>query len=629
MSLLRVVTVAAVLIACGGTPKRVRKPGDEYLQAIRFEGVSLSHDGLLAGLALKRNLDAGRSLDEYQLQLDTQRIVGLYQSRGYFSAEVTPRIERDGDAMTLIFAVVEGPRATASVVITGLPPEISQEDARALVQLENGAPFDYDAYASAKAPLLAMVENAGYAHAQLDAQVLADRAKARATLRYAIVAGERVTFGPVTVTGVDGALAEAARNRLPIREGDPYSTKTIAQAQQAIYGIGRFASVRIDVDRMSEGTVLPVKVVLAEAKRWEARAGIGAAFDTLTYQARLRGSLTHAGWPTPLTTLGVDFRPAYTVLRNNCAFFEVWECDYEPRIRLLGTAVQQDFLHEDVKADVEGGLDYLKLEAYTTTGARARVGIGMPFANRRVETRLGWQFGYYDFTDVSVAVDEATKMQLGIDRRERLGALSATFAADLRDDPISPHLGAYAELRVTHGGAYAGGAYNYLQLMPDLRGYLPLGKKAVLAMHGRLGVIYGDVAPTERFYAGGAQSQRGFPERHLSPFATGVDSEGNTVTVPIGGAAMVETGVELRVPFPLFGIPMGAALFLDGGDVTNTPGELDVRRLHWAAGIGLRPFYLPIGPIRLDFAYRLNRTGPTDPLPDERWSFVFSLGEAF
>ena len=101
------------------------------------------------------------------------------------------------------------------------------------------------------------------------------------------------------------------------------------------------------------------------------------------------------------------------------------------------------------------------------------------------------------------------------------------------------------------------------------------------------------------------------------------------VYVPIGGAAMIETGAELRVPFELFGIPMGAAAFLDGGDVTDKPSQLDVRNLHWAAGIGIRPYYLPIGPIRLDFAYRLNRTGPTDPLPGERFSFIFSLGEAF
>jgi outer membrane protein assembly factor BamA len=656
MSLLRVLTVAAALAACGGgATGRVRKPGDEYLKAIEFEGVSLSHEGLLSGLALKRNLDAGRNIDEYQLTLDVQRIAGLYQRRGYFSVTVEPRVERVGDASTLIFKVVEGPRATVSVVITGLPTEISYEDARALVQIENGDPFNYDLFADAKAPLLAMVENAGYAHAQLDAQVLADRAKARATLRYAFDPGQLVRFGPITITGVDGALAKAARNRIPIREGDPYSTKRVAEAQQAITGIGRFSAVRVDVDRMSDATVLPVKVVLAEATRWEARAGGGLGFDTLQYLARLRASLSHAGWPTPLTTLGVEFRPAVTLTRDTCALVELvtFSGDCEPRVlmRLIGTAEQKDFLHPNVTADADGGLDYLRLEAYTIAGARARLGVGMPLANRRVQTRIGWQFGLYDFEDLSHALvapdpnpeqiipaDPTLAMQLGVLERERLGAFSETISLDLRDNPFSPRRGVFGELRVTHGGTYAGGAYNYLQVMPEFRGYVPLGT-AVLAARARFGVITGDVPPTERFYAGGASSHRGFPERHLSPTAstmevTRTNPDGTmvtipAVTVPIGGAAMVETGVELRVPFKLFGVPMGAAAFLDGGDVTMEPGEIELGNLHWAAGMSLRPYYLPIGPIRLDLAYRLNRTGAGNPLPGERWTFLFSLGEAF
>ncbi|HEY5925341.1 MAG TPA: BamA/TamA family outer membrane protein [Kofleriaceae bacterium] len=620
----------------------MRKPGDEYLKEIKFEGVDhLSHAGLRSGLALTRTQQGGRAIDEYQLGLDTERIIGLYQRRGYFSATVVPRVERQGDATILIFKVVEGPRATASVVITGLPPEIPFPEARALVDVANGAFFDYDQFDAAKAPLLAMVENAGYAHARLEAQVLADRGKARATLRYALDPGSKVTFGPITITGVEGRLAEAARHRIPIKEGDPYSTKAVAETQQAIYGIGRFGTVRVDVDRMNEATVLPVKIVLREAARWQLLMGGGGGFDSLTYQARLRGSLTHAGWPTPLTTLGVDLRPALTVLREDCARYDVWNCDVQPRVRALGTATQQDFLRRDVKAELEGGWDYLQQEAFTTQGARVRLGVSMPFLSRRVEARISWQFGYSTFDDFALVVpDPADPTRLVPDPNlvnatntgsaERLGAFSETIAVDFRDSPITPHQGVYAELRVTQGGAYAGGAFNYLQLMPDLRGYVPLGR-AVLAGRAKLGMIIGDVPPTQRFFSGGASSQRGFPERYLSPFVTGRDrdDEDKVTSVPIGGAGVIETGVELRMPFMLFGIPMGAAVFLDGGDVTDTPGDLDVTNLHWATGVSFRPYYLPIGPIRLDLAYRLNRTGATEPLPGNHWAFIFSLGEAF
>ena len=630
------------MAACGGAAqKRVRKPGDEYLKDIKLEGVDhLSHSGLLSGLALTRNKTAGRAIDEYQLGLDTQRIIGLYQRRGYFSVTVVPRVEHKGDAQILIFKVVEGPRATAQVVIAGLPPEVPYAEARALVTVENGAEFDYDMFDLAKAPMLALVENAGYAHAQLDAQVLADRAKARATLRYTFDPGDKVLFGPITISGVDGALAEAAKSRVPIREGQPYSTKAIAQTQEAILGIRRFSSVRVDVDRMSEATVLPVKIVLREARPLELKGGGGVGFDPLTYQVRAIGIANYDGWPTPLTRVGAEFRPAYAVPRDTCAYFDVWNCeDPQLRVRLIGTVVQQDFLRRDVKADMEGGLDYLQLEAFTMQGARARLGVELPFAQRRVQARVGWQFAYYTFDNYALAVtDPADPMaripdpeliaKTGTERPERLGAFSETIAVDFRDNPIAPHRGIYAEMRVTQGGSYAGGAFDYVHLMPDLRGYVPLGA-AVLAARARVGAILGDVAPTERFFGGGASSQRGFPERYLSPTDSGLDFDDHLKTVPIGGAAMMEAGVELRAPFELFDTPMGFAVFLDGGDVTLTPDELDPTHLHWAAGFSLRPFYLPIGPIRLDFAWRLNRTGAGEPRAGDRFNFVFSLGEAF
>jgi len=70
-------------------------------------------------------------------------------------------------------------------------------------------------------------------------------------------------------------------------------------------------------------------------------------------------------------------------------------------------------------------------------------------------------------------------------------------------------------------------------------------------------------------------------------------------------------------------------LFLDGGDVTLAPGELDPGNLHVAIGAGLRFFYLPIGPIRLEVAQRLNRTGPDEPSAGNTRNYIISVGEAF
>jgi len=629
MSRLGIVVLLATA-ACGGAQKRPHKPGEEYLAAIKFEGnPSIGDKTLRQGLALNATLESGAPIDEYLVNLDTTRIVGAYQRRGYFSVDVKSHAARTGDATTIVFTVTEGPRATAKVEITGLPPEVSPSDARELVKLDDGAPFDYGPFDSAKVPMLALVENQGYAHAQLDAAVLADRATNTATLRYAIDAGPRVKFGEVTVTGVDGVLADAARNRVKFAPGDWYSSRAIAETQQAIYGLRRFESVRLDIDRATEAPVLPIKITLIEAKRLELRAGGGGGVDTLTVQARLRGIATYS---RGLTTTGLELRPAYFITTENCNFLDFWNCKRQPRLRAIATVVQQDLIRPYVRGEVEGGADYLQLEAYRTQGFRARVGLVSPIVTPKVEARIGWVFGYYEFREPNILLDAAIQQRLGIDHPERIGAFTQSVSLDLRDNPIEPTLGAYAELRISEAGAYAGSAYNYLQVTPDLRGYVPI-ERFVIAGRARLGLIRGDVPPTERYYSGGAGSQRGFSDRRLSPTLYGTDNDGKPISVVIGGAALIETGVELRTPRQRGGAKLGGVVFLDGGDVTETTDGLDLTRLHWAAGVGVRSYILPIGPIRLELAYRLNRYGAGEPQQGEsiwnRLELVIGVGESY
>lgn len=631
MSLVRMAVIAALIAAtgCGSTATRVRKPGDEYLVAIKIEGSkAIKAESLVPGLALNRNLEDGRAIDEYQLTIDIDRVAGAFQKLGYFSVRVTPRVERKGDAQILIFKIEEGPRATARVEITGLPPEVDPAEARALVKLADRAPFDYAKYDGAKTPLLALVENAGYAHAQLIANVLADRKGNTATLQYSFDTGPRVTFGKIEIIGVTGPLAEAARSRISFKEGGGYSTKAIAETQEAIYGMRLFSSVRVDADRTELQAVIPVKISLAEATHWEARGGIGFGIDVLTYNARLRGSLSRTGWPTPLTTLGAEFRPAITVLRDNCALLEVTDCAYQPRIRLVGTATQQDLMRRDVKGEVEGGYDYVTLEGYLQKGSRVRLGVRSPIGTPRLQAQAGIQLASYEFDNINPAIDDATRVALGLTKHELLRNLVQSIALDLRDDPVSPTRGAYAAVTLAEGFAIAGGKYDYFQMTPELRGFLPLGK-SVLAARARFGAILGKVPPTERYYAGGAASQRGFADRRLSPEAMNVNAMGNPISVVIGGAAVFETGVELRRHWEPWGVKAGWVVFLDGGDVTRAASDIDVSNLHWAVGAGIRFFYLPIGPIRLEVAQRLNRYGAGEPSVGERRNYVISVGEAF
>src|SRR6185503_914863 len=171
---------------------------------------------------------------------------------------------------------------------------------------------------------------------------------------------------------------------------------------------------------------------------------------------------------------------------------------------------------------------------------------------------------------------------------------------------------------------------------PELRGYVSLGD-VVIAARARVGAILGEVPVTERYYSGGTSGQRGFAPRRLSPLATGIVAMGTADekqrSVVIGGAGLIETGVELRHRLgTLATLPIGANLFLDGGDVKQTPEELDPWNLYWAAGAGLWVKFVGDLKAHVDIGHRLNRT-ESDPLAaPTAWSklaWQIGVGESY
>jgi outer membrane protein assembly factor BamA len=147
--------------------------------------------------------------------------------------------------------------------------------------------------------------------------------------------------------------------------------------------------------------------------------------------------------------------------------------------------------------------------------------------------------------------------------------------------------------------------------------YYRLGENWVLARETQVGLQPafsipsnaepGDPIPlAERFFAGGGNTQRGFPDNQAGPrdLLTGF---------PLGGSAMLFNNTELR--FPLYGPNINGVLFEDAGNVYSSLGNISFRvdqrnpgdfdyMVH-AVGFGVR-YRTPIGPLRVDLAYSIN-----------------------
>ncbi len=151
---------------------------------------------------------------------------------------------------------------------------------------------------------------------------------------------------------------------------------------------------------------------------------------------------------------------------------------------------------------------------------------------------------------------------------------------------------------------------------------------------------YGKLQETpfiRRFFAGGPNGIRAFPFNSLGP-----GNNASLIEAQFGADIKIETSIEYRYFFfQTLGKPSGVALFIDAGNVWQRKGAnaLSFKELGnsfaLGAGYGFR-IGTPIGPIRLDFAYRV--FDPTQPA-EKRWAFKrwhltsflfnFGIGEAF
>jgi outer membrane protein insertion porin family len=151
----------------------------------------------------------------------------------------------------------------------------------------------------------------------------------------------------------------------------------------------------------------------------------------------------------------------------------------------------------------------------------------------------------------------------------------------------------------------------------------------------------GNPTPLERrFYAGGPNSLRGWGFNLLGPGNNPADSA--LAVSRLGSDIKLEFSLEQRLSFfRTFGYPSGIVIFFDAGNIWTREGENALaastffEQLGVNTGLGLR-FGTPIGPLRLDFAYRIY--DPSLPLADrwqiQKWQlgsfqFNFGIGEAF
>lgn len=191
---------------------------------------------------------------------------------------------------------------------------------------------------------------------------------------------------------------------------------------------------------------------------------------------------------------------------------------------------------------------------------------------------------------------------------DRAGVVAVAFIQDRRDDPVDSHTGVYNTIDTGYAWSGIGSGTNYTRLSFRNSTYHRIGRDIVLARTLQFGWIHNlggtpeDIPLAERFFSGGASSNRAFPDNQAGPRDT-------KTGFPLGGNGMLFHSTELR--FPLIGNNVGGVLFHDIGNVYADVADLTLRYrqrniqdFNYAVnsfGFGIR-YRTPIGPIRVDFS---------------------------
>ena len=572
-----------------------------------------------------------RTFDPVSWEADLKRIVRLYQARGFYQARIEHQsVTPDGkNGVALKAQVDEGqPTRVASLEITGLdalPPK-DRDAARSALALKPGDVFDEGAWSATKGGLVSTLRGRGYFHAASEGEALVDTATQQAKLTIVVRPGLQYRFGAIDVKTAPEPRVPAVlvwdQTRLAIPDASLFNDDALEEAQRRIFGMGVFATVRVAPGTPDDTTArIPIVVTVREAPFRTLRLGGGIKIDQIHQEARLIGEWSNRNFHGGLRKLtihaeaGWAFLPdVYSVVSNDLAVaprdgpVADFNVSFE-QPRFLGRPSLRWQTSIDLSRTIE--------QSYDNLGGRFGTGvIWQPRARISIFPAYRLEGDYLNGSPINSAA--TAPLTLGCHTTSGsclvwLSYLEQTITWDHRDKPMEPRSGFYLSLGLQEGGGPLQGNFNYLRVLPDVRGYVSVMSDKALTFAARLRV--GELWPTSgnpedsavviRFYGGGANSMRGFSDRRLSPLLE-APAPGTyppvIQTVPIGGNGMIDGSVEARYSLTE---NFRLATFADFGQVTTgLVGLRDVPDMLWAVGVGVR-YITAVGPIRLDLGYRL------------------------
>lgn len=615
-------------------------------------------------------------LDETELRRDVLRIRLYYWKQGFRETEVDTAVTSTGPRQVKVeFKVTEGePTLVRKLTIAYDSTLINDKTRKRLTMLRANDPLNLVKLDSMRVLFQNQLWNEGFGDAVVDTVVRVDSVARRADVLLRLVPNRRTTIGHVTVSGAQRVDVRTILNSLTFNTGDLYRQSDILESQRNLYESNLFRLAVIDVPPQYD-SVKNVNIDVTEAPLHEARVGPGlSTLEFLQFQGHYSAYNLFGG----ARRLDLDGTVGNLFSRQLAGrgLFRDIESDvkhgdtsafFKPTYNASINFQQPAFLQRPADQAGFGVFTHRTLNpgVYIDEGFGGQAVFTHQFAPRTpASLTYRYEQNSVDASDVYFCTnfgvcDIATINTLRA--HHSLSPVTLTGFIDRSDQPFSPTKGYVTRVDLEYASKATLSDYAYGRAFFDGAIYAHKSlTENVYAFHVRTGIvkalgggIEGDVLhPRKRFYAGGANSVRGYPESQLGPRILTIDAstlfdptrtlrstgggtcaptfEGvrfcdpNTGNLknsdffsqPLGGTTLIEGSVEFRRPLPL-GEALRhfvGAIFVDAGCV----GASDIREFTTTIGavkgacaitpgFGLR-YQSPVGPIRIDFGINPNRT---------------------
>ncbi len=528
--------------------------------------------------------------NETELKNDLDKIKQIYWNNGYLDFKIE-NVERnfnsEADKIYLAIYLLEGSQYYVGTTSISGNVEFETDILQSLLSLKPNELFKIDYERRDVQTITNKYNQIGYLDCYVYVDKIIDSENKTVKINIVINEGESSSIRDINISGNKVTKDYVIRRELRIHPGDLSDSRKINSSKSSLLNLGYFDKVDI----------IPVSTDNPEYKDLNVKVN-----EKLTGQL-----LFGAGFSSTDSILGtIEVAQSNFDVKNYPTFRGGGQ-----RFRLraqLGSS-RKDFIlsfTEPWLMEKPLRFDYELWRRETSSNRdydQDSSGTSLNFTRKLEKPFWRQSFGYrleeIDINDIEL--DFSNEFFREEEGSELISALSLGFIRDHRDRVVLTSSGSRLSIRTELQSEAIGSYTNLYKFIASGDKYLPIFKQSVLKLSGEIAQavrISGDqIKVFDRFFAGGANSIRGFKERDASP----VDPSNRE---PVGGRSMMLASAEMTGP--IYGETIFWSLFADSGSVWEESAGWNFSELNVGIGAGLRLF-LPIGAIQLDYGWPVVR----------------------